>query len=78
METKTKYYTSEEISKKYAALSLKKRMKYCMKQQIICKASMVEADFYVQQWLWDMIITKEIVKVTSKGSKIYLPITVKL
>jgi len=25
METKTKYYTSEEISKKYAALSLKEK-----------------------------------------------------
>ena len=25
METKTKYYTSEEISKKYAALGLKKK-----------------------------------------------------
>lgn len=27
METKTKYYTSEEISKKYAALSLKEKNK---------------------------------------------------
>ena len=37
---------------------------------------MGEADFCVLRWQWAMIITKEIIKATSKGSKIYLPITV--
>ena len=37
---------------------------------------MGEADFCVLRWQWDMIITREIIKATSKGSKIYLPITV--